>query len=317
MPERDSLLAGVRRVLVVHAHPDDEVLAGGALLRELHDRGVRVALVTCSRGEAGEIVDGVLPDRTSEAELAEVREREVRGSVEALGIAAHYWLGMPPARAASSVADAIAGPDADAGEDPDTIAGADAGTAIGADTGTKANTDVNVHGHAGAGTSACVRAHAFADATAFTDARTYRDSGMQWVRPGVAGPADSSDARSFTAAPLAEVVADLAAVVAVERPEVIVSYDDAGGYGHPDHLRAREAALAVARASGIRFAELIDDPSVPDTEWSDLEHQRAAVLEALRSHRTQLTVDADGRQLTHSGGQRQHVETDIGLRIVT
>lgn len=50
MPERDSLLAGVRRVLVVHAHPDDEVLAGGALLRELHDRGVQVALVTCSRG---------------------------------------------------------------------------------------------------------------------------------------------------------------------------------------------------------------------------------------------------------------------------
>jgi N-acetyl-1-D-myo-inositol-2-amino-2-deoxy-alpha-D-glucopyranoside deacetylase len=140
---------------------------------------------------------------------------------------------------------------------------------------------------------------------------------MRWVRPGVAGPADSSDARSLTAAPLADVVADLAAVVAVERPDLIVSYDDAGGYGHPDHLRAREAALAVARASDIRFAELIDDPKLPGTEWFSLEHQRDAVLAALRSHRTQLTVDTDGRQLTHSGGQRQDVETDIGLRIVT
>ncbi|UQN14576.1 PIG-L deacetylase family protein [Gulosibacter sp. ACHW.36C] len=250
MPKRDSLLAGVHRVLVVHAHPDDEVLAGGALLRELHERGVRVALVTCSRGEAGEIVAGVLPDGTSEAELAVVREREVRGSVGALGIAAHYWLGTPPARSAG------------------------------------------------------------------TGARVYRDSGMRWVRPGVAGPTDSSDARSLTAAPLADVVADLAAVVELERPELVVSYDDTGGYGHPDHLRAREAALAVARASGIRYAELVDDPNLPGTEWFVLEHQRAAVLAALRSHRTQLTVDADGRQLTHSGGQRQDVETDIGLRIV-
>jgi N-acetyl-1-D-myo-inositol-2-amino-2-deoxy-alpha-D-glucopyranoside deacetylase len=40
------------------------------------------------------------------------------------------------------------------------------------------------------------------------------------------------------------------------------------------------------------------------------------VLAALRSHRTQLTVAVDGESLVHSGGQRQAVTTDIGLRLV-
>jgi N-acetyl-1-D-myo-inositol-2-amino-2-deoxy-alpha-D-glucopyranoside deacetylase len=232
MPNVAGPLAGVRRALVVH------------------ENGARVALVTCSRGEAGEIVAGVLPSDTSEAELAAVREREVRGSVAALGIDAHYWLGTPPARGAGA------------------------------------------------------------------DARAYRDSGMRWVRPGVAGPADTTDDRSLTAAPLAEVVADLAAALALEAPDLIISYDDAGGYGHPDHVRAREAALACAREAGVPFAELIEQPDVPGTTWYQLSRHRHAVLAALRSHRTQLTVAVDGESLVHSGGQRQAVTTDIGLRLV-
>lgn len=254
-----ELLARARRVLVVHAHPDDEALAGGALLREFHERGIRVTLVTCCRGEAGEIVAGVLPEGTDAAELSRVRERELAGSVAALGIAEAHWLGLPPIRAE--------------GLEP----------------------------------------------------RVYRDSGMRWIRPGLAGPADATDLDSLTAAPLEEVTADLRAFAAVESPDLIISYDDAGGYGHPDHVRTREATLAAALELGIPFAELLeeeasDEDSVDfdadDAAWFSLPQHLPAVLDALRSHRTQLTVDEDGRGLTHSGGQRQEVPFSIGLKLV-
>lgn len=245
----DAILSEGAHVLVVHAHPDDEVLAGGALLRELHERGVRITLITCCRGEAGEIVAGVLPDGTDAAELSRVRERELAGSVAALGIDAAHWLGIPPARVP--------------GLEP----------------------------------------------------RVYRDSGMRWIRPGLAGPADETDRASLTAADLDDVTADILALAKVDRPDLMVSYDDAGGYGHPDHIRTREATLATARALDVPFAELLDEEA-EDTAWFSLPQRLPAVLEALRSHRTQLTVDADGRALTHSGGQRQDVPFAIGLRLV-
>ncbi|MGO1543894.1 MAG: PIG-L deacetylase family protein [Gulosibacter sp.] len=247
-------LDAARHVLVVHAHPDDEVLAGGALLRELHERGVRVTLVTCCRGEAGEIVAGVLPEDTDPAELAQVREQELRGSVAALGINAAYWLGLPPARAE--------------GLEP----------------------------------------------------RVYRDSGMAWIRPGLAGPADTSDQNSLTAASVEEVIADVLAATERNRPDLVISYDDAGGYGHPDHVRVREASLAAARTLRIPYAELVEEMPTAgggtDVAWFSLPQHRTAVLDALHSHRTQLTVDADGQALTHSGGQRQAVPLEIGLRLV-
>ncbi|WP_271984279.1 PIG-L deacetylase family protein [Pseudoclavibacter terrae] len=257
MPERRaSLLDSVRHVLIVHAHPDDEALAGGALLRELHERGAKVTLVTCTRGELGEIVAGVLPADTSVADLADVRERELRGSLDALGIDQHRWLGMPPARAAG------------------------------------------------------------------LESREYRDSGMRWLRPGLAGPADDTDLRAFSVAPIEEVTADLAAVIAHDEPDLVVSYDATGGYGHPDHVRAREASLAAAQGAGVRFAEFVEQSErdlaaeIGDLEWFDLEQHRDAVVAALRSHRTQLTVDDDGSALVHSGGQRQDVHLAIGLREV-
>ncbi|GAB3300782.1 PIG-L deacetylase family protein [Pseudoclavibacter terrae] len=257
MPERRaSLLDSVRHVLIVHAHPDDEALAGGALLRELHERGAKVTLVTCTRGELGEIVAGVLPADTSVADLADVRERELRGSLDALGIDQHRWLGTPPARAAG------------------------------------------------------------------LESREYRDSGMRWLRPGLAGPADDTDLRAFSVAPIEEVTTDLAAVIAHDEPDLVVSYDATGGYGHPDHVRAREASLAAAQGAGVRFAELVEQSErdlaaeIGDLEWFDLEQHRDAVVAALRSHRTQLTVDDDGSALVHSGGQRQDVHLAIGLREV-
>lgn len=242
-----GILDGISSVLFAHAHPDDETLTSGALIAELVARGVRVTLLTASRGERGEIVDGVLPANADADALSRAREDELAGAVAALGLDAQYWLGESPARAA--------------GLPP----------------------------------------------------RRYRDSGMSWIRPGVAGPADDADADALSVAPLDEVVDDVAALLAVERPSLVISYDSDGGYGHPDHVRIREAALAASVAMGIPYAELLETPAT-DAEWLSLAAHRGVVTRALRCHPSQLTVVGD--HVVHSGGQREPIGTDVGLRMV-
>ena len=41
------------RILLVHAHPDDETINNGATMALYADRGAHVTLVTCTRGEEG------------------------------------------------------------------------------------------------------------------------------------------------------------------------------------------------------------------------------------------------------------------------
>jgi N-acetyl-1-D-myo-inositol-2-amino-2-deoxy-alpha-D-glucopyranoside deacetylase len=141
--------------------------------------------------------------------------------------------------------------------------------------------------------------------------RRYRDSGMEWIRPGLAGPAADAASDAFAVASIDEEVADLAAVLDAVRPDLVVGYGPDGGYGHPDHIRAHHVAAAAARSAGIEFAELAHAPG-PDVEWFDLEAHRDRVSSALLHHRSQLTVD--GRDLVHSGGQRQAIEPSVGLR---
>lgn len=230
---------------MVHAHPDDETIASGGLLAELRARGVRVVLVTATRGERGEIVPGTLDPALDERALATAREAELRGALGILGVEEHHWLGVAPARAAGR---------------PD---------------------------------------------------HRYRDSGMEWVGPGLAGPAPDAADDAFAVGPLDEEIADLSALVDAIRPDLLVGYGPDGGYGHPDHVRAHVVAAASARAAGRPFLELAHAPAA-DVEWLDLEGRRALMTAALRHHRSQLTVDGD--ELVHSGGQRQAIEPSVGLR---
>jgi len=74
-------------------------------------------------------------------------------------------------------------------------------------------------------------------------AGTYRDSGMMGTpandRPG-----------AFWGADLLEAANHLVAVLREVRPQVVVTYDDHGGYGHPDHIQAhRVATYATALAA--------------------------------------------------------------------
>ena len=81
-----------RRLLVVHAHPDDESSKGAATCARYVDEGAAVVLVTCTGGEAGELLNEkagpVDPD-----ELPAVRARELAAAVEAIGYTRTHHLG--------------------------------------------------------------------------------------------------------------------------------------------------------------------------------------------------------------------------------
>jgi N-acetyl-1-D-myo-inositol-2-amino-2-deoxy-alpha-D-glucopyranoside deacetylase len=81
-------------MLLVHAHPDDESLTTGATMAAAAADGVAVTLVTCTRGELGEIVADDLAHLRGDPEaLATHRETELAAAVAALGVADHRFLG--------------------------------------------------------------------------------------------------------------------------------------------------------------------------------------------------------------------------------
>jgi N-acetyl-1-D-myo-inositol-2-amino-2-deoxy-alpha-D-glucopyranoside deacetylase len=70
----------------------------------------------------------------------------------------------------------------------------------------------------------------------------YRDSGMM-------GTPANDDPRAFWQADLDEAVAHAVAVVREVRPQVVVTYDEYGGYGHPDHIQAHRVAMGAVEAA--------------------------------------------------------------------
>ena len=80
--------------------------------------------------------------------------------------------------------------------------------------------------------------------------KRYRDSGMQWHADGHAIPADQTHENAFWNADLTEAANHLVEIIREVRPQVLVTYDEFGGYGHPDHIQAhRVATYAVALAA--------------------------------------------------------------------
>ncbi|MFF2270468.1 PIG-L family deacetylase [Cellulosimicrobium cellulans] len=103
-------------LLAVHAHPDDETLATGALLATWARSGQRVTVVTCTRGERGEVIDtpahptGVGPLEGDGPALAAHREGELARALAALGVADHVFLDTVALPTASSAPDGGASP---------------------------------------------------------------------------------------------------------------------------------------------------------------------------------------------------------------
>ncbi|TDT31304.1 PIG-L deacetylase family protein [Naumannella halotolerans] len=247
MINRAEPFVGVQRVLFLHAHPDDETIATGALIAALNDAGVEVFLLTATRGEQGEIVAGSLPPELTGAELSAARGAELAAALDALGGVQHAYLGEPPARAESA------------------------------------------------------------------PPRQYADSGMEWMPNGLAGPGPDSGPDALTSAAEEEVLADLRAMIDFAQPDLIITYDEIGGYGHPDHVRLHTAGLRAGREAGVPVAEILDSSQVGEgTHWFELDGYRDVLVEALRCHRSQLSVVGD--HIVHVGGQPDEIRTRIGLR---
>jgi N-acetyl-1-D-myo-inositol-2-amino-2-deoxy-alpha-D-glucopyranoside deacetylase len=164
----ESILVN-RRLLLVHAHPDDETINNGATMARYVAEGAQVTLLTCTLGEEGEVLVPELAQLAADQadQLGGYRIWELRAAMDALGVTDVRFLGGPG---------------------------------------------------------------------------RYRDSGMMGT-PANDGP------RAFWRADLDEAAAHAVAVVREVRPQVVVTYDEQGGYGHPDHIQAHRVAMRAVEAA--------------------------------------------------------------------
>ncbi len=79
----------------------------------------------------------------------------------------------------------------------------------------------------------------------------YRDSGM-------AGTPENEDPRAFVRASSAEVVGKLVAIIRQFRPQVLITFDESGAYGHPDHIAIYRHTTSAfhAAADAVQYPEL-------------------------------------------------------------
>ena len=153
---------GGQRLLLVHAHPDDESIGTGATMAKYAAEGAGVTLVTCTLGELGQIIPPELAHLAADSGrgLGEYRIGELAAACAELGVTDHRFLGGPG---------------------------------------------------------------------------RWRDSGMM-------GLPSNDDPGCFWQADVDEAARELLSVIREVRPQVLISYDDNGFYGHPDHIQAHRVA---------------------------------------------------------------------------
>jgi LmbE family N-acetylglucosaminyl deacetylase len=117
-PRLDARALARRRVVVVVAHPDDEVLAAGGLLRELARLGANVRFVWATDGEASHPASTAIAPE----ELGRLRRAETRQALRMLGLgsAPQTWLGLPDGDLASC-ADRLGAAVAESVQDGDVV----------------------------------------------------------------------------------------------------------------------------------------------------------------------------------------------------
>lgn len=200
------------RILLVHAHPDDECIGTGATMARYVDEGVGVTLVTCTAGEMGEVLVPELEYLAFENEggLGERRRGELDEAMKVLGVTDHRFLG-------------------------------------------------------GFG--------------------RFHDSGMAWHADGHAIPAESIPDNAFWTADLTEAADEMVTVIREVRPQVLVTYDEFGNYGHPDHIQAHRVAMYAAQlaAAPSYKLELGEPHDVAKIYWTAMSESR--MRESLRELR--------------------------------
>jgi N-acetyl-1-D-myo-inositol-2-amino-2-deoxy-alpha-D-glucopyranoside deacetylase len=158
-----------RRLMLVHAHPDDETINNGVTMAKYVSEDAAVCLVTCTLGEEGEVLVEDLAHLAPEQndDLGAHRLGELKLAMEILGVTDFIRLGG--------------------------------------------------------------------------DGR-YRDSGMAYAPDGRAIARDVLQEGIFWTADLLDAANELVPVIRDRRPQVLITYDQIGNYGHPDHVQAHRVA---------------------------------------------------------------------------
>ena len=79
----------------------------------------------------------------------------------------------------------------------------------------------------------------------------YRDTGMAWHEEGHAVAGEEVRDDTFWRADLTEAANHLVAIIREVKPQVLVTYDEFGGYGHPDHIQAHRVAMYAAQLAAV------------------------------------------------------------------
>jgi N-acetyl-1-D-myo-inositol-2-amino-2-deoxy-alpha-D-glucopyranoside deacetylase len=207
-----------RRLLLVHAHPDDESIAQGVTMAKYVAEGAHVALVTCTRGEEGEVLVPELENLAADKDdkLGDQREIELVNAMKDLGVTDYRYLGGPG---------------------------------------------------------------------------RYRDSGMMGL--------DTNNREDcFWQADLREAADLLVTMIREIRPQVLVTYDEKGVYGHPDHIQAHRVATYASQLAAVPSYKLdLGEPwDIAKIYWSAMKESR--MREGLRRMRDTGTpffdIDPEG-----------------------
>lgn len=106
----------------------------------------------------------------------------------------------------------------------------------------------------------------------------FRDSGMKWGDDGHATAADETRPDTFWHADLTDAANLLVDIIRAEKPHVVITYDEFGGYGHPDHVQAhRVTTYAVTLAAVPSYRRDLGEAwDVPKVYWTAMSASRMA-----------------------------------------
>jgi mycothiol S-conjugate amidase len=108
-------------LLTVHAHPDDEASKGAGTVARYHAEGVHTVLVTCTGGEAGDILNPAMDKPEVKADLPAIRLQELARAAEIIGYDDVVLLGYRDSGM----------PDTEPNAHPDAFANAELDAAVG------------------------------------------------------------------------------------------------------------------------------------------------------------------------------------------
>ncbi|MPZ89976.1 MAG: hypothetical protein GEU81_18400 [Nitriliruptorales bacterium] len=137
----------------------------------------------------------------------------------------------------------------------------------------------------------------------------YRDSGM-------AGTSGNDDERSFWRADFDQAVGRLVTQVRAFRPDVLVTYDAFGQYGHPDHVQTHRVGLVAAEAAGVPmlYPEAGEAWQVPKVYLSTLPRSFAALVSEELQRRGLPTPFEDDPDLPPVGSPDELITTTVDVR---